>query len=257
MGKVLNAELQIRRVKNNMNSRSERVKRFFDKPHLYLHKDSGVFIRALIVRRLLGELSHSRILDLGCGDGRISLQYISQTNQITLVDLSDAMLKIARQNTPETLKTNVNYINTDLHTFESRDKFDVVICIGVLAHVVSIEDTVAKVAGFLKPGGRCIFQITDADHFLGKFLVNFYRIRDFVVHFRGYSVNKTRLSYIKYLAHINRLTFLDKRQYWSILPAMGKMPNKWLWNYQIFTLTHDALSRMGSEVILFYEKSYN
>jgi 2-polyprenyl-3-methyl-5-hydroxy-6-metoxy-1,4-benzoquinol methylase len=154
--------------KSNMNSRSERVKSFFDKTHLYLNKDFGVSIRALIVRKLLGELSHSRILDLGCGDGRISLQYISQTNHITLVDLSDNMLEIARKNTPETLKTNVDYINTDLQKYEAGEKFDVVICIGVLAHVVSVEETVAKVVRFLKPGGRCIFQITDADQYLGN-----------------------------------------------------------------------------------------
>ena len=237
-----------------MNSRSVQVKHFFDKTHLYLNKDSGVSIRALIVRELLGELSHSRILDLGCGNGRISLQYISRTNHLTLVDLSNNMLEIAMKNTPETLKTNVRYINTDLQHYESREKFDVVICIGVLAHVVSVRETIAKVARLLKPSGRCIFQITDADQYLGKFIVNFYRVHDFVLHSRGYSVNKTHLSYITDTAYFNRLVFLDKRQYWSILPGMGKMPNAWLWKYQFFTLTHSLLLHMGSEVIVCYVK---
>ena len=237
-----------------MNSRSERVKSFFDKTQLYFHRDFGVSIRALIVRELLGELSHSHILDLGCGDGRISLQYLSQTNHLTLVDFSDNMLEIARKNTLETLKTNVDYINIDLQKYESEETFDVVICIGVLAHVIFVEETVEKVARFLKPGGRCIFQITDVDHCFGKLLMNFYRIREFIVHSSGYSVNRTRLSHITNLAHFNQLVFLDKRQYWSTFPGMGKMPNEWLWNYQFFTLTHDSLARMGSEFILLYVK---
>lgn len=237
-----------------MNSKSEQVKSFFDKTQLYFHKDADVSIRTLIVHELLGELNHSRILDLGCGDGRISLQYMSQSNHLTLVDLSDNMLEIARKNTPETLKKNVNYINADLQRYETEEKFDVVICIGVLAHVTSVEETIAKVARFLKLGGRCIFQITDTDCYLGKFLMTFYRVRNFIVRSRGYVVNETHLSYITNLTHCNRLTFLDKRQYWSILPGMGKMPNKWLWKYQVFTLTHDPLWRMGSEVILVYVK---
>jgi 2-polyprenyl-3-methyl-5-hydroxy-6-metoxy-1,4-benzoquinol methylase len=238
--------------RHDMNSKSKLVKRFFDNTQLYLNKDFGVSIRVLIVRDLLGNLNHSRILDLGCGDGRISLQYISQTNYITLVDLSDKMLDIARANTPEALKTNVNYINADLEKYETAEKFDIVLCIGVLAHVLSIEETIVKVSGFLKPGGRCIFQITDTDHCFGKFLRAFYWVRGISRYSNRYTLNDTRLSYIIKLTHLSRLILLDKRQYWSIFPGMGKMPNKWLWKYQFYTLTHDSLSQMGSEIILLY-----
>lgn len=241
-------------VPNYMLTRHESVKSFFDKTHLYLHKNFNVSIRALIVRTLLGELNHARILDLGCGDGRISLQYVSPTNHITLVDLSDNMLDIARENTPKTLKTHVSYINMDLQQYETRGQFDVVLCIGVLAHVVSVAETVTKVASFLKPGGRCIFQITDADQCLGKFLVTFYRVWDFIVPTRGYTVNATRLSYMAHVTHCHRLRLLDKQQYCSILPGMGKIPNTWLEKYQMFMLTHNVLSRMGSEVLLLYVK---
>jgi ubiquinone/menaquinone biosynthesis C-methylase UbiE len=237
-----------------MNSRSVQIEGFFDKTHRYLHKDSGVSVRAMIVRSLLGDLSHSRILDLGCGDGRLSLQYLSPTNDITLVDVSANMLEIARTRTPAALASRIKYINADFHRYQADELFDVVICVGVLAHVVSIEDTVAKVAGFLRPGGRCIFQITDTDRFLGNLLVTLDRMRESVGHARGYAVNKTGLSQISRVARARQLTYGDKRQYWPVLPGMGKLPNKWLGTYQHFTLTHRSLSRLGFELVLLYVK---
>src|SRR6266550_8275118 len=79
-----------------MTSRTPSVKTFFDNTDVYLRKSFGVSVRSFVVRSLLGELEGSAILDLGCGDGSISLQYLSPTNRITLVDLSGKMLERAK-----------------------------------------------------------------------------------------------------------------------------------------------------------------
>src|SRR5437773_11740974 len=96
-----------------MVSKTQHVKSFFDRTNVYLRKSFGISLRVSIVRRLLGDLDGSTILDLGCGDGRVSLQYLSHNNKITLVDLSERMLEQTRLNTPEAFKTNVEYINGD------------------------------------------------------------------------------------------------------------------------------------------------
>jgi SAM-dependent methyltransferase len=46
--------------------------------------------------------------------------------------------------------------------------FDLVICVGVLAHVVSPKDLIAKIASVLKPGGTLILECTNGHHFLDR-----------------------------------------------------------------------------------------
>ena len=159
-------------------SRSDRVRNVFSRPRWYLGKGAHVAVRASIVRELLGELDHARILDLGCGDGTLSLQYLSETNELTLLDLSPEMLAVARGNTPDPLMGNVRFLQQNLLEYDGRSRFHVVLCVGVLAHVADLERTVAKISELLMPGGRCVLQYTDFDRLLGKTLYLYYRGRE-------------------------------------------------------------------------------
>lgn len=234
--------------------KNERVKAFFDKPEKYLKDDYDISIRALIVRELLGDVSNIKMLDIGCGDGSISLQFSSDTNQITLVDISEKMLELARNNTSDIYIENSEYINSDLLSYETNEQFDIVLCIGVLAHVDSIEQTIAKVSSLLKPGGRCIIQITDNDKMTGKFINTYNGVRNLFDSLSRYSLNKTGLSQIVSLAHRNKLTLVTKRQYLSPLLGMGMLSDEWLYKYEYFTLTHDFFSKFGSETLGLYKK---
>src|ERR1051326_4328504 len=143
-----------------MTTRNEQVKSLFDQTEIYLGKNFNISMRAKMVRELLGELTDTRILDLGCGDGSISLQFAHPGNDLTLVDLSEQMLAIARQRA-EQLDLCIRFINTDLMQLEAAQHFDVIICLGVLAHVAAVEATIDKIAGLLNPGGRVVLQFTD------------------------------------------------------------------------------------------------
>lgn len=234
-------------------SKTQHVKSFFDNTHLYLRKSFGVSLRAYVVRSLLGELEHSRILDLGCGDGSVSLQYLSRSNHLKLVDLSDKMLERARLNTPDSLKNHIEYINQDFHQLEWQDYFDIILCIGVLAHVPSLEETISTVTKFLKPGGLCIFQLTDAGKTVAK-IEGVYRSRQSKNAGYGYAVNKTTPAQIIKLAADCGLKLVGQRRFSLLLPGMGKLPDKWLYGYQMLTLRNRFLSRFGSEVILLFSK---
>ena len=43
--------------------------------------------------------------------------------------------------------------------------FDLVICVGVLAHLVLPQDLIAKIASVLKPGGTLILECPNRHHF--------------------------------------------------------------------------------------------
>jgi SAM-dependent methyltransferase len=112
---------------------------------------------------------YSEILDIGCGDGSISTPLLNSNCRLTLLDVSPGMLSIARSRIPEELSSRVKFVNEDFMQvpFE-QNFFDLVICVGVLAHVVSPKDLIGKIASVLKPGGTLILECTNGHHFLDR-----------------------------------------------------------------------------------------
>ncbi|MFO7166417.1 MAG: methyltransferase domain-containing protein [Chloroflexota bacterium] len=236
-----------------MSVKTQNVKEFFDVTEHYLAKRYDVSLRADIVRDMVGDLQHARVLDIGCGDGSISLQYATPTNQLVLVDLSANMLRLAQRRTPPHVRSNVQYVNADLMTFRPADQFDLVLCIGVLAHVASIEATVRIVAQFLKPGGQCVFQITDNDTPAGKLFNAYYRGRDRRKG-RPYQLNILGRDRLLTYAADHGLMLVNECRYLPPLPGMGRLPDPWLYQFERLTRRSQAFLPAGSELLALFRK---
>jgi ubiquinone/menaquinone biosynthesis C-methylase UbiE len=232
-----------------------KVRSFFDQTDLYLEKSFGIDTRARVVRDLLGKVSNSRILDAGCGNGAISLQYASSNNLITLIDISARMLELAKERIPPQADQHVQCLNMDFHEYSPDHPFDIVLCIGVLAHVQSIEQTIAKIANFLGQGGRCVIQFTDARS-IASVVQRYYTTiyRNVIGDRYGYEANRTTYSDIVGISELNGLRLQDKRQYSLLLPGMARLPDRILYYFQLFTLRTPWLSRHGSEYLLLLVK---
>lgn len=150
-------------------SKLPRVRQLFEAPGWYL-KGTGfnIRIRQETVRDLVSGARFDRILDIGCGNGAISIPLLRPDNHLTLVDLSSTMLSIARSNVPADLADNVEFLNSDLMVAELEPHaYDLIVCLGVLAHVESPAATVERIANLLRPGGTLILEFTDAFHAIG------------------------------------------------------------------------------------------
>ncbi len=170
----------------NAGSGSADAKVFFAKPADYLSENSTkIAVRAALTKSMIGSASGLDIVDLGCGDGTLSLQFLGHASSICLVDSSHAMLELAGRSIPHRLRSKVVFEHTDLDSFRPRRTFDVVLCIGVLAHVPSIARTLDLVARLLKPGGRCVVQITDSGKMAQSLAEGIYRFRRSVAASRG------------------------------------------------------------------------
>lgn len=145
---------------------AEQVKLGFEKPDWYLQKRSfNIRIRAETVKYFLRDAQYERILDIGCGDGSISVPLLTANHRLTLVDLSQTMLSIARARVPAELASRVNTIN-DLFTHASLDpgSYDLIICLGVLAYVHEARGFLEKIRSLLRPQGHVIIEWTDSSH---------------------------------------------------------------------------------------------
>lgn len=238
----------------NGRMRNQAVQSFFDDTDNYLEKSFGVRIRALIARELLGELTNARILDVGCGNGAVSLQYAHSGNCLTLIDLSDRMLELAIRNTPLEYRSEITYLNMDFHEFQPAELFDFVFCLGLLAHVPDFQQTINKLASFLTAGGYCVLQFTDQSRLISKINAHLYSLFSRLRDAYNYKINLITYAQIDGIIRLNGFRMLEKRRYSLLIPGMGRLPDSFLFQYQLMTLRNPWLSRMGSDLILLLSK---
>lgn len=118
--------------------------------------------RALIAA--VGDLRGARVLELGCGDGSLSLALLERGAELTAIDVSPGMVAIARARAgllrpevpPETF-----IVRAAEDTELAGRSFDVVLGKWVLHHL-DLEPAATEVLRLLAPGGRAIFAETSA-----------------------------------------------------------------------------------------------
>jgi 2-polyprenyl-3-methyl-5-hydroxy-6-metoxy-1,4-benzoquinol methylase len=228
----------------------EKVKHFFNMPELYLKNQALIEIRKMILRDLLEGKSPKNILDLGCGNGSISMQFLSSSTQVVMVDLSEKMLSIAKMRVPPQWAANVQFVQTDLASLQLTPRFDLVLCIGVLAHVSSVERCIEQLTSSLVPGGYCVLQITRDDYTVAKFL-HFYRS---LLNRSGYQLNIMNLSSVISLCQKNGLKYLRSISHAPLLPGMGLLPNFILFEYQKYSML-PIFNWICSEAMVLFQKS--
>lgn len=164
-------------VETLQHSKAAHVREFYEKPQGYLTgRGFNIRIRAEAVGELTRGIEPQRILDIGCGNGSISLPLLNARNRLTLVDMSSAMLSIARSNIPSGLAPNVETLNENFMTARlAPGSYDLILCIGVLAHSDSPSALIDKVTSLVRPGGTIIMESTDGSHFLNRITQLYHR----------------------------------------------------------------------------------
>lgn len=190
---------------------------------------------------------------MGCGDGSLTIPMCRDARRLVLLDRSAAMLDEARRATPPACSDRVVYVEADLGTYEPRETFDIVVCVGVLAHVRSIGDAVDRVSRLLSPGGRCVIQLTDGGRPLGLLLHAAHAIKglggDGTAH-RPHYATARRVAAIARNAGLH----LVRTEYYSVvLPGMNRLPARWRERYSTWTVEH-PLARVSSEVMLVFTR---
>lgn len=111
----------------------------------------AAFVPALGASMLerLAPAAGERILDLGCGDGALTVALVASGAQVVGVDASPEMIAAARNRS-----LDARLMNAAALTFDQ--EFDAVFSNAVLHWVRDAEAVLAGVARALKPGGRFV-----------------------------------------------------------------------------------------------------
>jgi ubiquinone/menaquinone biosynthesis C-methylase UbiE len=230
------------------------AKALFAKPGFYFQQDYFIQIRCELVRAMLNSVSGASVLDLGCGDGRVSLQFCEEASEITLVDFSEAMLDRARQRIPTACASKVNVIQSDIMAFNPGRHFDVVICVGVLSHLPSVRDAIFQISSLLKPGGIAIVQLTDSGTLLGRLSLAVAYFRARLKNARSHWLQMTTVRQIAKWAGDSGLVLDGVKRHGVLPPGAGKLPNSTLLRWERFVIAHSTLSRTGADALVRFHK---
>jgi len=110
--------------------------------------------------------SGGRVLDLACGNGRLTLPIAQSGIQVMGVDSSASMLDVARSRA-STAGLQVEFTHGDMRSFQLPAKFSAILIAGnSLLHLLTAEDVKRcfnRVCRHLAPGGRLVFDIMNPD----------------------------------------------------------------------------------------------
>ncbi|MBW8778112.1 MAG: class I SAM-dependent methyltransferase [Burkholderiales bacterium] len=82
-----------------------------------------------------GEFAPKRILDFGCGVGRLVIAFAQKSEEVVGVDISDSMLSEAARNCAERGLVNVALVRSDDQLSQVRGKFDLIHSAITLQHI--------------------------------------------------------------------------------------------------------------------------
>jgi len=90
--------------------------------------------QARVLANMVGRIQDRRILDVATGTGRAALLMARGGADVTAVDASEEMLRVARRRAAEE-RAQITFQRGDAHALQFQDKaFDVVICLRLLMH---------------------------------------------------------------------------------------------------------------------------
>ena len=236
---------------------SDPVAAYFEKlPQLhkrqFAQQASGAsfyFQKRLTLACELASASAGRLLDCAAGTGEITCALLKsgRFSHATVVDISPAMLQSAKELLSSQIpNTELEFIRSDVFNFKPADSgFDLVLCLGLIAHVGRLDILLPHLKSMLAPAGRIILQTTLTDH-IGARIVRAVTAQRELAR-RGYRISWFSQRDIADAYHGAGLRIVEMRRHSLGIPFGDRL---WPWaNFQLETLLQKWASRHGADAI--------
>jgi len=213
------------------------------------------FRKRLTLTCELAGASAGRLLDCGAGTGEITCAVLKsgRFSHATIVDISSAMLQSAKELlSSQITNTELEFVHSDVFNFKPPDsRFDLVLCLGLIAHIGRLDVLLPHLKSMLAPGGRIILQTTLTDH-LGTRIVRALTARRELAR-RGYRIFWFSQQDIADACHAAGLRIVEIRRHSLGIPFGDRL---WPWaNFQLETRLQNWASRQGADAIYVLARS--
>lgn len=162
-------------------------------------------------------LSGKTVLEAGCGAGRFTEVLLAEGAHVTACDLS---LAVEANYANCGAASNYFVCQADVRKLPvAADSFDFVICLGVVQHTPSPEETIAALARCVKPGGTLVL-----DHYGPDYPVTFSRrlLRSLLLRLPPALAKSLSLTLARALLPLHKLSWSEKRGRWRLRKQLQK-----------------------------------
>jgi len=185
-------------------------------------------------------LQGKAVLDMGCGDGGISIGLAERGAKVVGIDYDSNSIGLARRKAEEHNIAVDFFVNDAEGTELANNSFDVIVCNAVIEHVFHPERLAGEIARLLKPGGilfldtpnrYSILQLISDTHYnlFGISIMPRWMAAYYIVKIRGirkYSVADLRTyEFLKNIFGSKGIVFLADANISNLVKQLtGKMP---------------------------------
>jgi len=176
------------------------------------------------------------VLEVGCGAGRFTEVMLAAGARVFACDLSQAVEanyeNCKRESDYFICQADARRLPVESHSF------DFVVCIGVIQHTPSPEETIAALARYVKPGGTLVI-----DHYSPAYQQNFFQrnLRRVLIRLPASVAKPLALGLSRGLLPLHRLTWNDRRR-------AGRL-RKHLIAHSPLVDYYDSYSQLGNELL--------
>ncbi len=118
--------------------------------------------RAEAIYKILKHEKAKRVLDVGCGLGKVTVHLAKRGLDVSGIDVSDHLIKLAKEKADKN-NIKVPFEVVELDKYQVEEKFDAVLIVGVIEHIEDDAKMMGDAKRLLKPGGKIV--ITDIPPF--------------------------------------------------------------------------------------------
>lgn len=218
----------------------------------FVQRASGAsfyFRKRLAIACELAGASAGRLLDCAAGTGEITCALLKsgRFSHATVVDISPAMLQSAEDLLGSQItNAHLEFVRSDVFDFKSSDsRFDLILCLGLIAHVGRLDILLPHLKSMLAPGGRIILQTTLTDHVGARIVRALTARRDLAR--RGYRISWFSQRDIADSCNGAGLRIVETRRHSLGIPFADRL---WPWaNFRLETGLQKWTSRHGADAI--------
>lgn len=125
-----------------------------------------------IILPLLEENKELKILDIGCGTGQLINEISELYNDVNYlgIDVAENMIEIARKSNKN---KNIKFKNSSIESFESNEKYDIIICTHAFPYFPNKQEMIKKMAELCNEKGQVII-VNSSTNSLKDLIINFF-----------------------------------------------------------------------------------
>lgn len=113
---------------------------------------------SLVLHLLRPRLEGARVLDAGCGAGKLALMMSRHAQWVHGVDFSDEAIRIARLLAHASRTDNITFYDRDMQDLPEAPPYDIVTLIGTLEHVHQPADTLRSLSRVMEENGVLVVE---------------------------------------------------------------------------------------------------